>query len=177
MCDPSMLAIASASAQTVSTIQQGRAVNSAARQTYRSALESQATQTTGLQRRHIETSRQINQQAQDAALEARAAAASARNSTAAGGVSGNTMLALVNEQRRLAAKNLSRINDQRTNADLELQSNLSALNTQTKNRIDTTPTSKLTLVDLAIPFIGAGFQVASHNRQMDAIQSGRTAGG
>lgn len=177
MCDPVTLAVASAGAQTVSTIQQGRAVNSAARKTYRSALESEANQTTGLHRRHIETSRQIAQQGQDVVLEGRAAEASARNSAASGGVSGNTMLALVNEQRRQAAKNLGRVEDQRVNADLELQNSLSSLNTQTKNRIATTPTSKLTLVDLAIPFVGAGFQMASHDRQMDAIQSGQSLGG
>lgn len=161
MCDPmTALAIAQGAAAVGAGVQQTKAVNSAARQSYRSALESSASQNVGLDRRYIEEAESFNQQGYDLALQQAAASASARNSGAAGGVAGRTISALVAEQARVGARNASRIQSSRDNAKVALEADKRGIQVQTRDRIQNTPTASYGLSDLLIQGVQTGAQVA-----------------
>lgn len=182
MCDPATMtamAIAQGVSSVASSSMQARATNSAARRTYRSALESQANQNVGLDRRFIEETEALNQRGYDAALQAAASKASARNSGAAGGVSGRTISALVAEQARIGARNQNRIQSSRNNAEMALQADKRGVAAQTKQRIESTPTASYGITDLLIQGAQTGMQVAGiqngasqHAEQLELLARG-----
>lgn len=176
MCDPATMTamtIAQGVAGVASSSQQARATNSAARKTYRSALESEAAQRVSMQRRYIEEAEGFNQQGYDLALQEAAARSSAVNSAASGGLTGPSMRALMAEQLRKGARNKARVRSSRDNATAALEADTRALRQQTQNRIDNTPTASYGLTDLLIQGAGTALQVAgiqnNANQQTDAL--------
>lgn len=154
----------------VGGVQRARAVNSAARQTFRNALIDQSTQNTQNQRQYIERDRAARQSAYDAAMATRASVASARNSGVAGGVRGNTMRALMSEQLRAGARNQSRIQDQRDNNTMAFTARSEAIERSTLSRINNTQTASFGMTDIAKIAINTGLGIAGQRSALASTQ-------
>jgi len=160
------LAIASGVSSAASGILGAKATNSAARRTWRNALKDRAFQYRQAQRQFIEQDRSARQAGYDAALQARAARASAVNSGASGGISGNTVDALIAEQMRVGARNQSRIQDQRTNNRAAFSARTEKIQSQTQSRINQTPTDSFGFLDAASIAANTALSIAGQNMNM-----------
>lgn len=158
------LAIGKGIMDTASGFFGAQATNKAARQSWRNALVDQAFQNRQNQRSFIEQDRSARQRGYDAALQARAAAASARNSAASGGVSGSTVDAMIAETLSIGARNQSRIQDQRDNNKAAYSALGESIKAQTQSRINQTPTASFGLLDMASIGINTGLSIASVNQ-------------
>lgn len=165
MCEPTTIAIAAAAAsgamETASQASAAAETNRAARKTFRSALQSQADQTVGIERRRIEEGRTLVQQGNQVALEQEAATASTALSAASRGVSGLSIDALIAEEYRAGAKNKKSLKDERENIQFSDRQSRLGLRSQTEARIESTPTANFGLADFAINHVKTGLKVAS----------------
>lgn len=166
MCDPMTIAavgmtVVSGGAQTASQISQASAINRAADRTYRSAIQSQANQQVGIDRRTVEENRQLQESGYDLALQEAAARSSVRNQGASRGVAGVSLDALIAEQERTGSVNQRRIEDRRENSAVNRLQTVRAIRTQTQDRIDNTPTAEFGLLDYVTQAAQTGMSIVS----------------
>lgn len=180
MCDPmTALTVAQGVATVAGGAQQARAVNSAARKTYRSAIESEANQNVGIDQRLLQETEALNMQGYNAALEAAAARSSAQNSAAGRGVTGRTITALMAEQSRIGARKANELQARKDAAVANAAYDKRSVNQQTQARIEATPTQSFGLTDLLISAAPAALSVARqhqdtkrHNQQLELLARG-----
>lgn len=138
------LAVASGGLKMVGQNQQARAVNSAARQTFRSSLENQAFQNAQNDRQRAEEGRQIAQSGYDARLQAAAGVSAAQNTTAGG----TTIGALIAEEMRTGAVNQGRIADRLASSKAAHSDTSRSIQARTQATINQTPTAQFGMLDI-----------------------------
>lgn len=156
------LAIGSGLMQGVSGFLGAKAQNKAAKAGWRNALIDQSFQNRQNQRQYIEGDRAARQTGYDAAMAARAATASAKNSAVSGGISGNTVNALIAEQLRIGARNQSRVQDQRDNNKAAYSAQAEGIRAQTQSRINSIKGGSFGLMDIAQIGLSTGLSIAGH---------------
>lgn len=157
------LAIGSGVASAASGILAAKAKNTAAKAGWRNALIDQSFQNRQNQRQFIEQDRAARQTGFEAALASRAAQASGRNSAVSGGVSGNTVDALISEQLRIGARNQSRIQDQRDNNAMNRSAQEEGIRSQTQGRLNSIEGGSFGLLDAAQIAMSTGLSIAGGN--------------
>lgn len=166
------LSIAKGVMDLASGVMRARAVNSAARRNFANAQIDAAFQYSQSHREFIENDRAARQAGYDAALDARAAVASAGNSAAAGGVMGATIDALIAEELRTGARNQSRIQDQRTNNMMSNRAEGRRIQSQTQARINQTPTASFGLLDIGKIALNTALSIQSNRDRLDQVRGG-----
>jgi hypothetical protein len=145
-----------------------KAVNKAARESFRNIHKADAFQRVGLNRRFVEEAEAVQETGYDAALVEAAAVAAARNRGANRGVQGISLNALVSEQRRIGSTNQSRIQDQRDNNLAGFMTTSRGIRQNTINKLDAVPTAN---------FGAAEWLMTAAKSAIAVAKAGTTGGG
>ena len=147
MCEPTTLAMAGLSA--VGSMSEISAQNAASAANRRNAITAQNNQIEDQGRQYIEQNRSLIQGGFDRVLAGRADQADAYTAAIANGVQGNSVKAMLSDQRMTSQRNTQRTKQEMSSLSAQTEANFRHIRAGTQGRINSVPTTSFGLGDAA----------------------------
>ena len=149
MCDPTTLAISQMALSAAGSMSAINDQNEAAAANRRNAITAQNNKIEDQGRQYIEQNRSLIQGGFDSVLAGRAAQADAYTAAIANGVQGNSVKAMLSDQRMASQRNTQRTNQEMSSLSDQTDANFRNIRAGTQGKINSVSTTSFGLGDAA----------------------------